>query len=311
MISVVMPVYNGERFLAPALESILKQTYRDFELIVVNDGSNDRTTEILDDYAFRDSRIRVIQSPHIGLCEALNIGIDAAKNPWIARMDADDIAMPQRFEKQLNAAKHRPEVVVWGSYIHHINSAGNILSFSKVGPPTVNEFEKRRKRNEVVQVIHPTAFMRKDAVLKAGGYKPEYEAAEDVELFDRMGDSGPIVAVPEALLHYRVHPYSITMTRFFVQREFSAYIHIRRKFENQGKTPPTLEEFRQQYNARPLVERLRHNLGIRRQLYYRRAGMLFGNQDYLSAAYYFALSTVLDPRYSLRRVWSQRLMMRG
>lgn len=310
MISVVMPVYNGQRFLAEAIESILKQTYRDFEFIIVNDGSTDDTASILEKYAQQDERIRILNTEHVGLVGALNQGIEAAQYNWIARMDADDVSLPKRFEKQMAAAAARPDVIVWGAYIHHISSSGSVLSISTFGPATPQAFEERRKSNEPVQVIHPTAVMRKDMILKAGGYKKEFEAAEDVELFDRMGDFGLIQAVPEPLLLYRVHPHSISMQKFFRQKQLTEYIIARRTHENAGKQPPTLEEFRKAYEQQPPLVKLKRNMTIYRVMYYRQAGMSFGEKNYIRAAFYFGLSTLLDPNYALRRIWEQSRKLR-
>ncbi|MCA9883093.1 MAG: glycosyltransferase family 2 protein [Anaerolineae bacterium] len=310
MISVVMPVYNSEKFLRPAVESILNQTFRDFEFIIINDGSTDASPAILQEYAERDSRVRVINTEHIGLVGALNLGIAAAHYEWIARMDADDISLPRRFEKQLEAAEKHPEVVVWGSYIHHINANESILSLSKVGPACPEEYRRCRETHGLIQVIHPSALMRKDVIIKAGGYKAAYESAEDVELFDRMADFGPILALTEPLLLYRVHPNSVSMQKFFIQKQISDYVALRRKCENTGHKPPNLEEFLKDYDTQPAVVRIKRNLGIRRQLYYRSAGMLFGDGQYAKALFYFGLSTLLDPVYSLRRAWNQRPVLR-
>ncbi len=115
MISVVIGAYNAERYIARAVESMLAQTYTDFELIAVDDGSTDRTAAILRSCAARDARVRVIEAAHQGISGAANRGIAAARQAWIARMDADDIALPHRLERQLAAAAAAPEVVLWGA----------------------------------------------------------------------------------------------------------------------------------------------------------------------------------------------------
>lgn len=307
MLSVVLPVYNGEQFLSEAVESILNQTYREFELIVVDDGSTDRSLEIVHEYARKDDRVRVIHNEHDGISSALNTGIRAAKYDWIARMDADDVSLPERFAKQVAAIKANPDVVVWGTYIHHINSAGDILSLSKVGPSTRREFIERRSGGQLVQVIHPTAIMRKDIVLKSGGYKHNFPATQDAELFDRMGDYGPILVVPEALVLYRVHPYSTSMTRFFLQKKLARYVNARRRKENTGQGTLDFDEFMQAYDNVSLPDRMKRYLTDLRVFYYRRAGMLYGNKKMLPAMFYFGISTLLNPRYALTRAWRQVL----
>ncbi|MBI5094602.1 MAG: glycosyltransferase family 2 protein [Candidatus Hydrogenedentes bacterium] len=108
-VSVVMSVYNGERYLAEAIESILGQTYRDFEFIIIDDGSTDESLKIVEGYASRDNRIRLVSRPNRGLAAALNDGIEIARAPIIARMDADDVSLPKRFEKQMLYMAQHPE----------------------------------------------------------------------------------------------------------------------------------------------------------------------------------------------------------
>src|SRR5687768_1555420 len=119
MISVVMPVYNGERFVSQAVDSVLGQTFRDFEFLIVDDGSTDHTPEILRAFERRDGRVRVIQNNHGGISSALTRGIDESRREWVARIDADDIALPDRFEKQMRTAAANPKVVAWGTYARH------------------------------------------------------------------------------------------------------------------------------------------------------------------------------------------------
>ncbi len=144
MISVVMPVFNGERFLAQAMDSLLAQTFRDFEIVAVDDGSTDSTHEILERFAEKDSRVKVVRGDHAGISAALNRGIENATHDWIARMDCDDVAAPDRFEKQLAAATLHPGVVIWGSYARHVDSSGNVLGISRTGPTSEDEFRKLR-----------------------------------------------------------------------------------------------------------------------------------------------------------------------
>ena len=131
-VSVVMPAYNSDRFIAEAIESILNQTYRHFEFLIVNDGSTDETSSIASNYAERDPRVRVIESNHGGPSRALNTGIEHAEYEWLAIMHADDVSLPNRLERQLKAACLNPKVVAWGAYAYHVNSAGKILSLSKM-----------------------------------------------------------------------------------------------------------------------------------------------------------------------------------
>lgn len=305
MISVVMPVYNGEVFLREAVDSVLNQTYRDFEFIIVNDGSTDSTPQILAEYAAKDARVKIIDGAHAGLGAALNLGIEQAQYPWIARMDADDICLPERFEKQLAAAEKMPEVVVWGSYINHINGDGKIMSYSKVGPASIEDFERMKRNRQIIQVMHPTALMKTEIVRRVGGYKQEYVPAEDVLLFEELAQFGPILAVPESLLLYRVHGNSVSMTKFFVQRKMMRFAQLRIRSRADGKPLPTLEEYAALCDQQTRRERFRFYLQDLKAMYYRRAGMAYGNRNYVKTAWYLSISVILGPESTTRRVWNQ------
>ena len=202
-ISVVLPVYNAEDYVREAVESILAQSFTDFELIVINDGSTDGSGVILRELARRDARIVLVERPNDGLVSALNEGIKIARAELIARMDADDVAMPERFALQHARMVQEPELAVLGSFIRVTDKAGNIIRLREY-PLTPKEAAHHVERD--CPVGHPTVMMWRDAVLKAGGYRKAFCHAEDYELWLRMSDLGYAIAnLPQPLLNYRVH----------------------------------------------------------------------------------------------------------
>lgn len=307
MISVVMPAYNAAKFISPAIESILNQTFQEFELIIVDDGSTDNTLDVVDRYLKQDNRIRVIKSAHIGCSGARNAGAQAAKYPWIAVMDADDIALPNRLEKQINAAKANPKVVIWGSYAHHISATGKILSLVKQGPTTEAEFSALRSAGEVPFVIQPSALLKKEIFLKEGGYTEGFHPTEDFELFDRMGDHGPVLAIPEPLLLYRIHSQSASMQKFFLQQTLARCVVARHRARVAGQEIPNLNQFIEEEKRQPILSRLDRKIRTLGQFWYRKAGLFFAEQQYLPAALYLGLSMAANPSYSIPRVWKQKL----
>jgi glycosyltransferase involved in cell wall biosynthesis len=302
-----MPAYNSSKYICQAIESILNQTVSDFELIIIDDGSTDDTLDIIRKYADQDSRIVLIQNAHGGAAAARNSGLKAAQYPWIALLDSDDIALPNRFERQLEAIKSNPEVVIWGSFVSHINSKGEILSIHKVGPITETDFQRMIECGQVPQVINPTVIMKKEIVEKAGGYNTAFPPAEDTELFDRMAEYGPILAIPEVLTYYRIHGASLSMEKFFVQRKLSRYVRLRRRNRRDGIETPTLEEYLRIEAQKPLIDRLKQMRSDYYVYYYRTAGYKYAQNQYLRAVFYFALSALLNPKYALKRVWNQKL----
>ncbi len=211
-VSVCMPVYNGQAYLREAVVSILSQSFGDFEFIIVDDGSTDRTPAILRDFAAQDRRVRVISRPNTGIAGALNDAIAAARGEFVARMDADDVAQPRRFEKQIEFLRAHPEVVVLGSRVLLIDPYGTPL-YESNHQLTHEEIEKTMLQGIGWAVVHPTAMMRTAAVRSAGGYRAEFVPSEDLDLFLRLAQAGRIANLPEVLLHYRQHRNSANHTR--------------------------------------------------------------------------------------------------
>ena len=200
-ISVVLPVYNAEAYVREAVESILAQTFTDFECIIINDGSTDDSGAILRELARRDARIVLVERPNDGLVSALNEGIKIARAELIARMDADDVAMPERFALQYARMVQEPELAVLGSFFNITHKDGSIIRLYDDLPLTPAE---ARSAVGGFLVAHPAVMMRRDAVLKAGGYRKAFCHAEDYELWLRMIDLGYAIAnLPRPLLNYR------------------------------------------------------------------------------------------------------------
>jgi len=306
-ISVLMPAYNASVFIAPAIESILNQTFQDFELIIVDDGSTDNTVDIIKSYIDLDKRIKIIQIGHAGICHALNIGIQESKYSWIARMDADDVALPRRLEKQINAAQANPQVVIWGSYVQHISSTGQVLSLQKHGPITEEEYCSLIREGEIPYVPHPTMLIRKDVLLKAGGYDPQFTVTQDLDLVSRMSEHGPILVVPEPLLLYRVHRQAASMQKFFLQQLFVRCIVARHQARIAGVEIPEVEQVIEAEKKQPLLARFTKDLRLLGQFWYRKAGLLVSEKRYLRAACYLTMTFVVNPTYSVPRIWKQRL----
>jgi glycosyltransferase involved in cell wall biosynthesis len=306
MISVVLPAYNAATFLAEAIESILQQTFQEFELIIVDDGSTDNTLEIIHPY-LSNPKVKVIKGEHKGLSCALNLGIAEAQYPWIARMDADDVALPERFQRQVEAIILSPQVVAWGTYAFYISATGKKLGIAASGPITIEDFENRRGDGHLFQLIHPTVILKKEIILACGGYRTEFEPVEDLDLFNRMTSYGPLLAIPEPLLRYRIHNQSVSMQRFFFQRVLMRYvvsIH-RRSLENLPEQ--TFEEFQQEYNHIFWFDRLTRDLRTYGMFFYRKAGLAVGDGSYVYGGIYLTLSVLCNPGYSVSRFARQVL----
>ncbi|HYO75910.1 MAG TPA: glycosyltransferase family 2 protein, partial [Thermoanaerobaculia bacterium] len=207
-LSVVMSVYNGASTLAPTLESILGQTMPDFELIAIDDGSIDDTRAILERYAARDARIRVIAQPNSGLTRALIRGCNEASGDAIARHDCGDRSLPQRFETQLALLQHGHVLAACAS--RFIDPHGDTLYVSCADGDEVHGSLRNDDATRVHGIVHGTAMFRRDAYLAAGGYRPEFRLAQDLDLWIRLAQQGTIAISDEVLYESRFDEKSIS-----------------------------------------------------------------------------------------------------
>jgi hypothetical protein len=205
-VSVVMPVRDGGVFLAAAMESILGQTLTALELVVVDDGSTDGTADLLAQYADRDRRVRVVRQSAVGLGAALRIGCDLAQGDLLARMDADDIAVPDRLARQVAFLSRHPAVAVVGSAVTYVDPSGATI---KVGPATPDDATIRERLQREAVFFHPTVLMRRSAYRAVGGYRSVAVPCEDLDLWLRLAERYELANLTEPLLRYRLHPSQI------------------------------------------------------------------------------------------------------
>ncbi|MEO1535142.1 MAG: glycosyltransferase, partial [Planctomycetota bacterium] len=188
---------------------ILAQTFTDFELLALDDGSSDGSHNILKRLAREDSRVLVISRPNTGIVGALNEMAARARGSHLARMDADDIALPDRFETQLKFLAERPKCVCVGGRIEFITEAGQPIESPE--PVMGNDNVQREALAGRTPISHPSAMIRRDAFNAAGGYGDDAYPAEDLDLFLRLGEIGELDNVPETVLRYRMHGNSVSV----------------------------------------------------------------------------------------------------
>lgn len=233
-VSVVMSVYNGERRVREAVESVLAQTFTDFELILINDGSTDGTWPIL--RSFTDPRVILIDhDDNAGLAARLKEGVERARGELIARMDADDISLPGRFAKQVAFLDAHPEVGVLGTAMQQTDDARRPLTI--IVPPANHAMIAWTMLFESA-IMHATVMMRRAAVLQAGNYDPQYIHVEDTELWNRMASITKFANLPEPLYIRQWLKDSISGRYPQFQRQRSAEIRSRLLQNLLGKNLP-------------------------------------------------------------------------
>ncbi|WP_431281165.1 glycosyltransferase family 2 protein [Humitalea sp. 24SJ18S-53] len=202
-VTVLMPVRDGAAHLAAAVESILGQSFGDFELLVVDDGSRDATPAILARQAASDARMRVLAGPARGLVAALNWGLAEARGRHIARMDADDLAHPARLAQQLAVLEASPGVALVGSAWRVIGVDGGI---KRMVMPPLDAESVAAALTRANPIAHPSVMLRAMAVTEAGSYRPAFLLAEDFDLWLRLSERHALINLAEPLLDYREHP---------------------------------------------------------------------------------------------------------
>ena len=211
-VSVIIASYNGERFIAEAVGSILGQTFRDLELIVVEDGSTDGTRAILHAIAAKDQRLRIIEKENEGLIATLNRGIAEARGVYIARLDHDDVARPNRIERQAAFLDANPSHVAVGCLLQNMTEDGTFVGKVRIRHERLRhapgQFPPRQQ-----WLYGPTPMMRAEALRKAGGYRTQFLASEDRDLCWRLGALGPMERLPEVLVNYRYHGSNMSRLR--------------------------------------------------------------------------------------------------
>jgi glycosyltransferase involved in cell wall biosynthesis len=210
-VSVVMSVFNGERFVAEAIESILNQTFRDFEFIIIDDGSSDGTADILARYQKADNRMVLHHHPNQGQVPSLNIGCGLARGRYIARIDADDVALPERFERQVDYLERNPQVALVGSSIINIDEMGRNLSAWPL-PTNNQEIQERLFALRDIPFCHVTLVFRTEAFRTVNGYRRAFAPAEDYDLWLRMAERWQLANLPEPLVKVRRRAQSLSFT---------------------------------------------------------------------------------------------------
>lgn len=256
-ISVVMPVYNGSLYLREAIDSILNQTFTDFEFIIVNDGSTDQSEEII--LSYTDNRIKYIKQENKGIGLTLRLGCSLAQGKYIARMDADDISNKNRLQIQYDYLEKNPEVVLLSSAVRYINENGENIGRSF--PCTDDKILKKIIKNKGSPICHPAVMMRADTYKKSGGYC-DLQPLEDYYLWLKLSLFGRIINLSTPYLYYRI--LSNSVSRSISAEQYACLKNfLWEKIEARESPDNFINEFKKIYNNFKADEIYNKNVLIR------------------------------------------------
>ncbi|MEZ5710793.1 MAG: glycosyltransferase [Blastomonas sp.] len=235
-LSVLMSVRNGEPYLANAIDSVLGQTEGRFRFLIVNDGSTDNSAAMLDRFARQDRRIRIYHRENQGLVASLNFLLEQADTPLIARMDADDISLPERFARQMAFLDVNPDISVLGTNNHELDEQGRFRVNRHCYPETHDDICTALLSCNPIS--HPTTMMRRDAMLAMNGYRAQFRHCEDYDLWLRLSQHYRLANLPDRLLLYRRSPGQVTERHNFASSLGSAYALLAARERLAGRPDP-------------------------------------------------------------------------
>jgi glycosyltransferase involved in cell wall biosynthesis len=309
LISVLMSMRNARRYVAETIASIMAQTFSDWEMIVVDNASDDGSADYVKDLTQNEPRIRLLRnSSDLGHSGGLNRGLAECRGKWIARIDADDVAFPMRLERQLDFVFQHPEVKVTSCLAYYIDAAGRSVGRTYHDLTTRETFEHYMARNEPIGILHPGAFIEKNTLSAVGGYREEFGPANDIDLWCRIGERGGIILVqPEYLMKYRIHSGSISARSFMLARLKCQWARDCMRARRSGRPEPAWDAFLASRKNAPWWRRLNRWRKTHAKRLYRQSGQNFVCDRRLRALVEISLATLLEPNYTLPRLQVQRL----
>ena len=308
-ISVLLTVHNGMPFVSRTIASILHQSYADWEFVIVDDASNDASSDVLHAMAASDPRIRIFKNEvRLGASGGANRDLAECGGRWIARIDADDIALPNRLERQLAFVGANPDVKATSCLAYYIDSEGVRRGKTFHDLTTREAFQNYLKFNRDIGILHPGSLIERRTLIAVGGYREEFGPAHDVDLWSRIADTGALILVqPECLMEYRVHAASMSARMFQIARLKTQWSRACMIARRSGKPEPSWEDFEATNKAAPWWRRLNQWRKGNAKRLYRQSGLRFITGHRLLALLDIALAGFLQPIYAAGRLRRQLL----
>lgn len=313
LLTVVMSVLNGERYLEAAVDSILNQEFSDFEFLIVDNASTDSTPTILARFSKSDHRIKIIKNQNtLPLVSSRHMAIEKARGDWVALMDADDICEPSRLKRQVEViTQHGDNLGAVGTWARYINADGDFLGNMTMEPTTFDKFEEMYKSDEAIALVDPSSVIHRSTFLEIGGYRPEYTPAGDIDLWYRIAETGKkIIVIPDFLMRYRIHSGAGSVQKTMLQRHRTHFINYNMRRRRTGQDEISLETFEQEVWSRPAyrLPRLRNDWAMS---LYKRAGLSYGERKLIPFVTNLVGAALVKPSFVAKRLINQKLKRRN
>ncbi|WP_309571686.1 glycosyltransferase family 2 protein [Deinococcus sp.] len=301
--TVILCVFNGERHLDQAIQSVRDQTYPHWRLLIVDDGSTDQSSEMLQRHATGEPRIQLIRQANSGVQGARNHALEVATTRWVALLDHDDVYLPTKLERQMTFLAAHSHVAALGTHGYRIGQTGARLGYFDVGPRDEEHCQRLVEQHAVIYLLAASVVFDRELALSVGGF-PHLSAADDVGLWSRMADHAPVLALAERLVNYRVHAGSISGQKLNLHRLELESIRRGNRRRHSGQPELDFDGFMTEWNAQPVAVRRAFERESASLNAYRIAGGLLADRK-PAGLVWLARSIALNPAGRLRRVATQ------
>lgn len=307
LVSIIIAVYNGEQYISQTLESIVRQTYRSIEVVVIDDGSQDSTLQVVESFRTRLDHLVILRQTNQGSAAARNLGFAHARGTYFALIDADDTMFPERIERQVKFLDANPSVAVVSCLANYINEKGEVIGKTYTDLYTIEDCQEYLRNNKIIFCLQPGVMLRPEAVEAVGGYRKMLRYAQDTDLWNRMVEQGYfLVVMPEILVNYRIHR-DASMTKFKERIDYDDWViynTLRRRRQMEEMSFDDFVVLLSQKSVLSKALRMKKHYGKR---FYRTAGLMFGNRRYTKFVGYLMLAFVVWPAYTIGKLSRQKL----
>ncbi|GAB3163107.1 glycosyltransferase family 2 protein [Telluribacter humicola] len=305
LVSVILPVYNQESYIAETIESILAQTYQHFEILILDDGSTDQSAQVIREYEKKDARIKAYYEKNAGRSKATNKLVEKASGLLCALIDADDLMLPDRLEKQVAFHAQHPELAASSCHCYYIDRKGKTMGTQVyTSLQTVDDCRNVLAKDQVVLCAYTGIMIAKSAFLEVGGLDQKFWPCEDMEFVNRLINKGHLITIiQEPLMKYRVHPASAMQSSSWLDTVTKIdYVHYCIHQQRKNEPDITLEQFTDNIRLLSSLEKLNKKRQYYSMQFNREAGFYFYKSNYARFGLYFFVSVVLDPAFVLKNI---------